>query len=93
MAHLWTPSSKKAALSPDLSSEYISKQMCKMYSCTPSQLDKEDWERVLTHWEMETAERLVKHERDRANAEKQRKANAKAKAKNRAASMRSRLRR
>lgn len=60
--------------------EYLSKKMCKMYHCTPSQLDNEDWERVLTHWEMEQAELYVENERKRAQAERDRVRSAKARA-------------
>ena len=63
MTSLWTGGGKGAP------PEYLDLVLCRdVYHCTPSQLDREDGERVLMHIALLNAESKVKAARAAANA-------------------------
>lgn len=69
MAHLWTP---KSATTPP-PNEWLYLQLCRdVYHCTPSQLDREDWDTIATHIALLEAEGEVQAAKQKVQADKAR---------------------
>lgn len=50
--------------------EYTEMVLCRdIYHCVPSQLDREDYERIMRHLDMYNTEQDVKHKRQKAQDE------------------------
>ncbi len=57
----------RGTLPPAVTDDYRDLELCRMYHCTPSQLDREDASRVMRHWHIDRAiERWREMEADSA---------------------------
>lgn len=64
--------------------EYIELVLCRdIYHCKASELDKEDWGRMMEHLSMYNVEKDIENMRKQVQAEKEKQAAARARAKSR----------